>query len=287
MVDLKGQTLVETDWLAANLGADGLVVVDCTWYPPSKERDPAAEFLKARIPGAIFYDPLEIRDKSSDLPHMIPPPDEFSNHMRNLGITNSDTVILYDTKGVWTATRGWWVFTIMGHKNVAVLNGGLPKWQAEGRQIESGKPKQRPLTLYNPDYQKHLVLTKEEMARVVEDRSRVIVDARGPAGFTGNVENPDPNERHGHVPGARNVPDDDVVTEQGTLKTGEELAAVFAGAGVDVNRPIAMMCLTGMTASLVGFALVNAGHRDVVQYDGCWKEWQADHALPIEQGEAV
>ena len=285
-MDLNGLKLVETEWLAENLGKEGMVVVDCTWYPPSRERDPAAEFYSERIPGAVFYDPLEIRDKNSNLPHMIPPPDEFSNHMRNLGITNSDTVIIYDTKGVWTATRGWWVFTIMGHKNVAVLNGGLPKWKAEGRPIESGKPTQKPLTLYNPSYQKHLVLTKAQMADAVERRSRVVVDARGPAGFTGRVEEKNPDERYGHVPGARNVPDDDVVTEQGTLKTGEALAAVFANAGVDVNRPITMMCLTGMTASLVGFALVNEGHHDVVQYDGCWKEWQADHSLPIEEGAA-
>ncbi len=287
MVDLQGQKLVETDWLAANLGAPGLVVVDCTWYPPSKERDPAAEFLQERIPGAVFYDLLEIRDKNTDLPHMIPPPDEFSRHMRNMGISDTDTVILYDTKGVWTAARGWWVFTIMGHKNVAVLNGGLPKWKAEGRPIESGPPKQRPLTHYNPQFQSHLVLSKEQMLDVVNSGSRVIVDARGPAGFTGNVEDKNPEERYGHVPGARNVPDDYVVTEAGTLKTGAELEQVFVDAGVDTSKPIAMMCLTGITASLVGFALVNNGHNDVVQYDGCWKQWQADHSLPIETGEAA
>ena len=207
--------------------------------------------------------------------------------MRNLGISDTDTIVIYDTKGVWTATRGWWVFTIMGHKNVAVLNGGLPKWKAEGRSLEGGKPAARPLTHYNPNFQKHLVLSKAEMADVSSSGSRVIVDARGPAGFTGNVEEKSPEERYGHVPGARNVPDDDVVTEAGTLKTGAELEQVFAKAGVDTTKPVVTMCLTGITASLVGFSLVNNGHGDVVQYDGCWKEWQADHDLPIESGEAT
>lgn len=286
-MDLNGKILVETDWLAENLGKPGLVVLDCTWYPPSKERDPSAEFVTEHIPGALFFDILEIRDKKTDLPHMFPSPEEFSFHMRNLGISDQDTVIIYDTKGVWTATRGWWMLKIMGHKNVAVLNGGLPKWKQEGRAVESGAADKRPLSNYNTAYQAARVLSKEQMSDIVAQRSRIIVDARGVPGFTGNVEERDPAERYGHLPGARNLPDDDVVTEAGTLKTGETLEDVFRGAGVDTGKPIVMMCLTGITASLVGFSLLVNGHDDVVLYDGCWKEWQGDHSLPIEEGEAA
>lgn len=285
MVDLSKKWLVETDWLAERLNAPDIVIVDATWYLPNDLRDPYAEHLEARIPGAVFFDIDEVSDKSDPLPHMLPSPEQFSSQMKKLGIGNGMRIVVYDSQGMFSAARVWWTFRVMGVEDVVVLNGGLAKWKAEGRPLENGPEAQRGVRHFTSRKNADLVRDQDQILSVIENNSEQIVDARSAARFRGEAPEPREGLRSGHIPGSVNLPYADLLNGDGTLKPAEELRTIFTKAGVDLGRPVATTCGSGVTASILALALAILGHRRTAVYDGSWSEWGADDALPVETGE--
>ena len=278
--------LVSTGWLEAHLAAPELVVLDASWYLPADGRDPRAEYLAAHIPGARFFDIDAISDDTSGLPHMLPPAAKFSARVRKMGIGDGQRVVVYDGAGMFSAARVWWTFRVMGHDNVAVLDGGMPKWRAEGRPVEAGpvSASERHFTARNnPRMVRHL----DEVAAIVEGRGgsgAQIVDARSPARFRGEAPEPRPGVRPGHIPGARNVPYGAVLNDDATFKSPADIRAAFEAAGIDLKKPVVTSCGSGVTAAILALALETIGHRDTALYDGSWAEWGARHDLPAATG---
>lgn len=262
--------LVSTEWLAAHL--DDVKVLDASWYMPEDERNPAAEFEAAHIPGAVFFDIDGISDPSTELPHMMPSPDAFVRDAGALGIGDGVQVIVYDGAGLFSAPRVWWMLRAMGHEKVAVLDGGLPKWKREGRALESGpaKPTAALLTATpKPAIMRDFAGVKDTLAK----NSAQVVDARSASRFTGAEAEPRPGLKSGHMPGAKNVPWRQMVAADGTLKPDPELRAAFAAAGVDPARPVVTTCGSGISAAILMLGLEKIGAADVALYDGSWAEW--------------
>ncbi len=251
---------------------------------PEDGRDAHAEFLEEHIPGAIFFDIDEIADLKSEFPHMLPPPEKFSSRMRSMGIGDGTRVVVYDSKGLFSAARVWWMFRVMGHEDVTVLNGGLPKWKREGLPLESGDPRPRSTRHFTSRRNADLVRDVSDIKALLKDRSAEIVDARAAERFEGRAPEPRPGLRSGHIPGAHNVPYGKLLKQDGTLKSPEEIQAVFTEAGVDLSKPVVTSCGSGITASVLALALARIGHRKTAVYDGSWAEWGADQSLPIETG---
>lgn len=265
--------VVSTSWLQDHLGSPDLAIVDASWYLPAAGRDARAEFREARIPGAQFFDIDEISDTNSTLPHMLPSPEKFSSRMRKMGIGDGKKVIAYDGAGLFSAARAWWMFKVFGHNDVAVLDGGLPKWKAENRPLEDGpvlKPQERHFTAR---YQSMLVRDMAEVAAALKSGSEQFADARSSGRFRGEEAEPRPHVRAGHMPGARNVPYATLLQPDGTLKPAREIAAVFAEAGIDLARPVITGCGSGVTAAILSLGLSLAGAREHALYDGSWAEW--------------
>ncbi|PZQ52624.1 MAG: 3-mercaptopyruvate sulfurtransferase [Rhodovulum sulfidophilum] len=275
--------LVSTDWLAAHLGAPDVRVLDASWHMPATGRDPYAEYREKHIPGARFFDIDEISDEQSSLPHMAPPVEKFISRMRALGIGDGHRVIVYDTEGLFSAARAWWLFRLFGKTDVAILDGGLPKWIADGHPVEDSVPLIR---------DRHFTARRD--ARLVRDVTQVaasaklgdaqIVDARAPGRFRGEEPEPRPGLRSGHIPGAKNVPYKTLLNADGTLKSPDEIRAVFTAAGVDLTRPVITSCGSGITAAILSFALEVIGHGNHSLYDGSWTEWGSYPDLAVEQG---
>ena len=276
-------TLVSTDWLAQHLDAPDLRILDASWYLPTEDRDPKAEYDAAHITGARFFDIDEISDSNSDLPHMAPPVEKFMSRMRALGVGDGHRVVVYDGSGLFSAARVWWLFRHMGKMDVAVLDGGLPKWVAEGRPVEDMAPIIR---------DRHM--TARRNATMVRDVTQValaskldqaeIVDARAAARFRGDAPEPRAGLRAGHIPNSKNVPFTALLNDDKTLKAPEELRSTFEAAGVDLDRPIITSCGSGVTAAVLSLALEVIGHRDHAVYDGSWAEWGSYDDLKVEQG---
>lgn len=279
------RTLVSTDWLAAHLKDPDLRVLDASWYLPGSARDAKAEYAAAHIPGARFFDIDDITDSRSPLPHMAPPAEKFISRMRAMGVGDGHQVVVYDGSGLFSAARVWWTFRLMGKVDVAVLDGGLPKWRAEGREIEDMPPivKDRHMTTSR---QNHLVKDVTQVAHSAKLGEAVIVDARSAARFAGDAPEPRPGLRSGHIPGARNVPYTTLLNGDGTLKPAAELAAVFKAAGVDLAKPIITTCGSGVTAAILSLALERIGHKNHALYDGSWSEWGMYEDLAVEKGPA-
>lgn len=277
------RTLVSTDWLARHMGSPDLRVIDASWYLPAANRDPRAEYDAAHIPGARFFDIDEIADSSSDLPHMAPPPEKFVSRMRAMGIGDGHQVVVYDGAGLLSAARVWWLFRLMGKTDVAVLDGGLPKWQAEGRETEDMPPilRDRHMTV-----QRNAQLVKDvtQVAAASKLRSAQILDARSEGRFRG--EEPEPREglRSGHIPNSINLPYTRLLNPDGTMKPRGELARVMEAAGVDMKTPVITTCGSGVTAAILSLALEILGHRNHALYDGSWAEWGMYDDLKVEQG---
>ena len=282
MADLSGKWLVETEWLAAHLQAPDLVIVDASWHLPTMKRDAHQEYLDERIPGAIFFNIDDISDKDSDLPHMLPPPLKFSSFMRRMGIGDGMRAVIYDTSGVYSAARVWWTFRAMGVSDVAVLNGGLPKWKAENLPLEDGPPPERRLRHFTASLNRELVRDLDDMQALLTSNAAQIVDARSAERFAGAAPEPRAGLRSGHIPGSLNLPYDQLVNDDGMLKSVDEIKAVFAAANVQLGQPIATTCGSGVTASILALALAVIGHKHTSVYDGSWSEWGADEKLPIE-----
>jgi thiosulfate/3-mercaptopyruvate sulfurtransferase len=276
--------LIKTDELARDLGAPDLVIIDATWYMPNEGKDAHAEYLNEHIPGALFFDIDEIADTKSTLPHMLPPPEKFSSRMRAMGIGDGSRIVVYDSRGLYSAARVWWTFRVMGVDDVSVLNGGLPKWKREGLPLESGAPPNRTTRHFTARRNLELVRDLLDMKALLKDKSAQIIDARAPERFAGKAPEPRAGLRSGHIPGSHNVPFGKLLNQDGTLKSAPELQRLFEQAGVDLNKPVVTSCGSGITASVLALGLAELGHRRTSVYDGSWSEWGADQSLPIETG---
>jgi len=266
-------TVVGTDWLAAHLGEPDLRVVDATWYLPHMHRDAHAEYLEAHVPGAVFFDIDAIKDTGNPLPHMLPDAKVFAEAVGRLGIGDGDRIVVYGQRSMIASARVWWTFRVFGHDQVGVLDGGLPRWKAEGRALESAAVAVAPRR-FTPRVRPELVRDLGRMRANVDTRAEQVVDARSRGRFAGTEPEPRPGLRGGHIPGSVCLPYDELFRrEDNTLRPAADLRAAFAAAGIDLSRPVVTTCGSGVSAAVLALALHVLGREDVPVYDGSWSEW--------------
>jgi thiosulfate/3-mercaptopyruvate sulfurtransferase len=279
-----GHWLVETDWLAEHLTAPDVVVLESTMHLPGVPRDASAEFRESHIPGALFFDIEDMSDTSNPLPHMLPPPAKFSSRVRKMGIGDGMRIILYDRTNMSGAARAWWMFRVMGVSDVAVLNGGFGKWQAEGRPVQSGEPRPRSERHFTARMNSGLIRDLGDMKALAANGRMQILDARSPGRFAGRDPEPRDVPRLGHMPGAKNVPFAELLAPEGTMRPAEEIRSLLHARGVDPGKPAVASCGSGVTACVVALALATLGNPTVAVYDGSWVEWSGAEDAPVEQG---
>lgn len=272
---------VSTAWLASHLDDPGVVVVDASWYLPDSGRSGEADYLQSHLPGAVFFDLDAIADRTTTLPHMLPAPADFAAAVSALGIGSAQTIVVYDELGLFSAPRVWWTFRAMGATDVRILDGGGRAWRAEGRPTAHG-PSSRPAQVFTASLELAAVAGLADVSVASQRGHRQIVDARPAERFRGEVPEPRPGLRSGHIPGSLNVPAS-ALSADGKLRNPEELKAIFAAAGLDLNRPIVTTCGSGVTAATLALALGIAGAPAVAVYDGSWAEWGGRSDVPAER----
>ena len=277
--------LVSTDWLAEHMKDPDLRILDASTYLPGVDRDGRTEYDAVHIPGARFFDIDDVSDGRSDLPHMVPPIEKFMSRVRAMGVGDGHQIVVYDGSGLFSAARVWWLFRLMGQNNIAVLDGGLPKWIAEGREVEDLAPviRDRPMTVR---FQNQMVRDVTQVSSASKLGTSQIVDARAAARFRGEAPEPREGLRAGHIPNSRNVPFTDLLNDDKTMKTPDQTRAIFESAGVDLKRPIITTCGSGVTAAVLGLALERMGYDMWSLYDGSWAEWGMFPTVPVATGEA-
>ena len=281
----KSRFVVSADWVEKNLGSPNFRIVDASFYLPAQKRNAAAEYAEAHIPGAVLFDQDKIADHSSDLAHTIPAPDYFADEVGKLGISDTDTIVVYDGIGMFASPRVWWLFRVMGAKDVYVLDGGMDGWKRDGRPITTELPEPAPVT-FRTNYDASKVTTLDGMRKIVDDGKIQIADARSAGRFAGVDPEPRVGLRSGHMPGAKSLPSG-VFAENGRFKSLPELKATIEASGIDLSRPVVTSCGSGITAAIITLALTSLGHADNTLYDGSWTEWGGKSDTPVVTGPPV
>ncbi|MCW6506699.1 3-mercaptopyruvate sulfurtransferase [Lichenifustis flavocetrariae] len=280
--DALASPFVTTDWLAARIADPHLVVIDGSWYLPTQNRDGRQDFENGHIPGAVFFDVDGLSDASSGLPHMLLDPESFGRAVGALGIPSDATLIVYDGMGLFSAPRVWWTLRIFGARDVRLLDGGMPKWKAEGRPIEAGAAR-RPPASFTAHQQEGAVADFAAVRHALETGAARVVDARPAARFKGEAPEPRPGVRAGHMPGSLNVPFSDLIAD-GSLKSQAALRSAFADAGIDLSEPVIATCGSGVSAAILVLALATLGKADAALYDGSWAEYGSRSDVPVVTG---
>lgn len=279
------EALVTTDWLAENLDAPNLKIVEATFFLPSMKRDARHEFELGHIPGAVFFDIEEICDSASDLPHMLPDAATFAAKTGELGIGNADRIVVYDAMGGYmAAARAWWMFRVFGHDNVALVDGGLPKWMKDRHETEEGIPTP-PVSSFTATYNPSLVRDAGQMLANLKSREEQVFDARSSERFSGKEPEPRPTRKCGHIPASVNLPFAKLMDKKNDfiMRPADEIAAAFEAAGMDLGKPVTATCGSGVTACVIAFAMHLMGRSDVAVYDGSWAEWGDLDDAPAEK----
>jgi thiosulfate/3-mercaptopyruvate sulfurtransferase len=282
MTEQKSAFVVSADWLGQRLADPSVKILDVAWYLPAQKRDPKAEYVAGHILGAVFYDQDAIADLTSGLPHTIPSPESFAESVGKLGISETDTIVVYDGPGIFTAPRVWWLLRTMGAQSVFVLDGGIDGWKAEGRPVTTDIPQPVPAK-FQPQFNAEAVTSFAQMRDIVAAGSRQIADARGSARFTGEEAEPRAGMRSGHMPGAKSLPSG-VFSTGGKLKSLDALRETIEAAGIDLDKPVVTSCGSGVTAAIIMLALQSLGHTENTLYDGSWSEWGSREDTPVVTG---
>ena len=284
MTYARPDALVSTEWLADHLDAPDVRIVDGSFYLPAQKRNPRSEYDSQHIPGAVFFDIDEIADTTSSLPHMLPSPEKFSSRVRKLGLGDGNKIVIYDTTPMTGAARVWWMFRAMGHKDVSILDGGLPKWMAEGRPVTDDPPLPRDRH-FTARLDNTLVRAIDDVRELIDSKREQIVDARAAARFRGEAPEPRVGLRGGHMPSAFNLPYNDLIDPKtGTMLSGGEIAARIAASGIDPAKKVTASCGSGVTACVVALGLYLIGAPHAAVYDGSWTEWGGREDTPIVTG---